>query len=387
MIRSSALEPGGGREHASGDMRELPQRVSLVNQVAAILERDIAKGAWHEWLPNERALCEHLQVSRNTLRAALDHLKARKIVKAMHPRGTRIIAAPPAAAPEKQTKVIGLLSPGPIDLMRPNVALIIDQLRAQLAELGYRLHLHHGTRYFTSRSGAALQKLVDSHPHDCWVLVLANEPVKRWFYRAGVKCVVSGSCTEDVRLPFVDLDYRALGRHAVGRMVAAKHQRLALLCEKSERTGLIDCARGFCEGLALATAANPAVEGRVMQYLPSSQGLINGIEGLLRSNRPPTALLVTNPHHFLLALTYLNQTGRTVPREVSLVSTDDDPYLSFIYPTPTRYGFNAHLFAKRLFRLIQQRSLDQVIRKASVRIMPIFAKGATLVPCSAPSDS
>jgi len=160
-----------------------------------------------------------------------------------------------------------------------------------------------------------------------------------------------------------------------------KHSRLALLTEKSELTGLLDCERGFMEGLHLAAASHPAVEGRVLHYQPTQASILSSLESLLGASRPPTALLITNPHHYLLALTYLNQTGRQVPRDISLVSTDDDPFLSFVYPVPTRYVFNGHHFAKRLFRLIHHSCLDQVIRKSSVRIMPDFVKGATLVAC------
>ena len=69
-------------------MQNLPQRNSLVSQTSAYLRQEINRGSWKEWLPSERTLCESLQVSRNTLRAALEQLKRENLVDARHGAGT-----------------------------------------------------------------------------------------------------------------------------------------------------------------------------------------------------------------------------------------------------------------------------------------------------------
>src|SRR4051812_18755284 len=152
-------------------MNPIPPRVSLVHTVAEALEQEIVRGTWNEWLPNERSLCETLQVSRNTLRVALAHLRTKKLVRPVHPRGTKILGVTPLRPRTGITGIVGLLSPQPLERLRPNVAVIIDELRAQLAETGKRLHIHHGERFFNPRSSHALQKLVESNRQDCWVLM------------------------------------------------------------------------------------------------------------------------------------------------------------------------------------------------------------------------
>lgn len=356
-------------------MNEIPQKNSLVSQVATILEKKIVQGEWQEWLPNERALCQSLYVSRNTLRAALAQLKERKVLESVHPLGTRILIRNPA--PKNQpTQTIGLLSPVPAEAMRPNVTLILDELRGHLAEAGYRLRLHHGEQYFHGGSDVALRKLTKNFPHDCWVLVLADARVKRWFKNAGIATVVSGSCDPDAALPFVDLDYRALCRHAVGQMTAAGHRRLVFFVQRSTLAGDRDSELGFKEGVE--SARHAGVESRIVHHQGTPASALRALNTLFSSTKPPSALLISNPYYYLLALTYLQQRGLRVPADVSLVSRDDDSFLQFIQPVPSCYSFDAHTFSKRLFKLIMQIVSGQAAGAKGVQIMPDYRKGMTL---------
>jgi LacI family transcriptional regulator len=362
-------------------MEVLPQRHPLATQVAGILRAEIARGEWREWLPGERALAETLHVSRNTLRAAIAQLGKEGVIEACHPIGTRIVQRPSRLPKPAATRTIGLLSPAPIDLFRPNVALIVDQLRAQLAEIGFRLRAHHGDRYFSTGAVRALPRLVREHAHDCWLLVLASEETKRWFFESGIPCVVSGSCMPGIDLPSVDLDYRALCRHAVGQITAAGHRRLAFLCEKSDRAGIFECQQGFREGLDQAAAHG--ITGRIMTHPGTPAGLLQALDRLRNESDPPTALLMSNPNHFLFAQTRLLRLGLKVPEDVSLVCADDDPFLSFVHPAPTRYTFAPRDFAGRLFKRLMLVVEHEVIGKKSVRLMPDYVKGATLAPLRA----
>jgi LacI family transcriptional regulator len=358
-------------------MEQIPQRHFLITQVVDILQDGITGGKWQDWLPSERALAEQLHVSRNTLRAAIARLCEQGVLEARRPIGTRIMRGGKQREPRARTQTIGLLSPEPIDLFRPNVALIIDELRAQLAEIGYRLRVHHGDKYYAPPGlPRALSGLVVGNPHDCWVLVMATEEVKRWFYETGVKCVVSGSCGPEAGLPFVDLDYRALCRHAAGQMIAKGHRRLAYLAEKTNRTGIVDGLRGFMEGVQPAAARG--VTGEAVWHQATAASITRALERLLARGEPPTALLVVNPNHYLLALTWLQRRGLRVPEDISLVSPDHDPFLSFTHPPPTHYAFNAHAFARRLFKLIMLVVAGEVVTKKDNRIMPDYVKGATL---------
>ena len=356
------------------------RKISLVDRVTEVLRREISAGTWLDWLPSERALGETLQISRNTLRAALSELKRRKIIQSVHPRGTRILGAPAVRRRASRTGIMGLLSPQPLNLLRPNVALIIDALRAHLAEIGYRLHLHHGERYWGPQSGPALQKLTRANKHDCWVLVLANDAMKRWFQSAAVPCVVSGSCAPDIRLPFVDLDYYALGRHAAGQMLAAGHRRVGLLVQKSTQTGKLECERGFRE--FVENSAHEDAKATVFYHTGLNSSVRNVLDRMRNMTHRPTSLLVVNPNNYLLALTYCQKRGLRVPNDICLVCADDDPFLAHVWPEPSRYAFNTKAFSRRLFRLTMEVSRGSALVHASAPIIPDYIRGATLASLS-----
>ena len=71
-----------------------PRRVLLAEQVAQNIEQEIAAGRWREWLPSERTLQRVLNVSRQTVRAALERLQAsRQVVVAPFQRAIEAAAA------------------------------------------------------------------------------------------------------------------------------------------------------------------------------------------------------------------------------------------------------------------------------------------------------
>ena len=64
-----------------------PHRVLLAEQVAQSIEQEIEAQRWREWLPSERTLQRVLNVSRQTVRAALERLVAKRRVAVEPYRG------------------------------------------------------------------------------------------------------------------------------------------------------------------------------------------------------------------------------------------------------------------------------------------------------------
>src|SRR5262249_6666686 len=129
-------------------MLPLPRRQTLVSQLSALLRAEIARGTWRDWLPNERTLSESLQVSRNTLRTALGHLERDGLIRALHGAGTRILAVPVENGATERSTDVAILTPEPLERLRPNMVLWIDQLRELCGARGYRVRVVHSGQCF-----------------------------------------------------------------------------------------------------------------------------------------------------------------------------------------------------------------------------------------------
>lgn len=354
-------------------MQNLPQRHSLASQTADILREGISRGIWRDKLPGERILCEKYQISRNTLRTALEQLQRDKLIQAVHGSGNRILAKPQKNAGRRRSPDVGLLSPEPLERLRPTQTLWIDELRAMLSERGCQLHVFHGRQYFRADPGPALRRLIAENPHGCWILTLSNAAIQGWFAKHAVPCVVAGSVHAGLDLPHRDLDHRALCRHAAGVMLGLGHRRLALVIAKSQLAGDLESEMGFVEGVN--KSSQTGAEAFVCRHDGSVGGINRALRRLLDQQPPVSAILVANAYHYLTVVSRLAQMGRRVPQDVSVISRDDDLFLSYLAPSPARYAAHAQVLARSLLRPVLELLDGEPIAQRGTRLMPEFIPG------------
>lgn len=359
-------------------METLPLHLSLVSQTSRILRTEIKKGGWEKWLPPERLLCANLRVSRNTLRAALLLLKEIGLIEARQGAGNQIVQKKSPSGKQFHLVDVALLAPDPLASLRPTLTLQIDELRAMLSERGIQLHAFCSRLYFLSNPEPLLRKLIAANKHSCWILLRSNPPIQRWFEQNSVPCVVAGSAYSGIALPFRDLDHRAICRHAAGLLLGLGHQKIALVIEKSVRAEDIESEYGFIEALHLSSRRNAAAV--VCKHDATVEGMGRMLLRLMKQEKPPTAILVANPFHYLTVVTRLTQMGWTVPQQISVISRDDDSFLDFLVPSPARYVCNPHAVAKLLLKSVLDLLNGALIPRRKVLIMPDFVRGDTLKP-------
>ncbi len=361
-------------------MLGLPRRQPLEKQTAELLRERIARGLWREWLPAERALCAMLQVSRSTLRRALAQLQREGAIRAEHGAGNRILTRVKRTRGQLRSHDVALLAPEPLERLRPSQTLWIDELRAMLGERGCRLHVLHGRQYFRAKSGAALEKLVCQHPHGAWILLMANEECQQWFGRRGLPCLVAGSCHAGVDLPFRDFDHRATCRHAAGVLLGLGHRRLAFVAQQARLAGDLESEAGFLDGVR--SSRHPGATVLLCHHDGTAAGIAQTVRRIVTQQPAPTALVVANAYHCLSVVSGLAKLGRRVPAEISVVSRDEDPFLSFLVPEPARYVANPRALARSLLQPLLELLEDATVSQRSGRLMPQFVKGASLAPAA-----
>ena len=350
------------------------KRLSLVAQTVAILKEHIASSSANEQLPSERELCAQLGVSRMTLRAALARLADEGLIKGGKGRRHRIASAK-AGSHFTTSRNVVILSPVPLQGVDPRVLFWIDELREALGKEDYKLDFLHQRNCYAEHPHHALAELTSrSHPA-AWLLYLSTHAMQLWFSQRGLPAVIPGSRYPDVKLPSVDVDYRATCRHAVGRFVAKGHRCLALLNPRSIAGGDLESEHGFREAGA---AAKGEIETIVAQHDGTVAGICTRLDRLLESKLRPTAFLVSRPTHALTALGHLVQRGIRFPAEAALIARDHDSFLEHVVPSVARYQADPILFAHKISRVVLEMASGGDARSRDYRIIPRLISGKTL---------
>ena len=356
-------------------MTRLPQKQSLLAQTYAVLKEEIQAGAWARWLPGEWDLCEQLKVSRRTLRGALAQLEHEGLIKGGRGRRRQIRRAGKTVFTPPASNTVILLTSEQLAL-RPSFSMfLLDDLRQHLSAAGYRLEVHFHAANQARRPGPALEQLVKRAEPAGWLLSSMTAPTQRWFSQRGLPCVIIGSRHEGVALPSVDIDFRALCRHAAGLLLGKGHARLALLNPRSGLAGDIESERGFKEAIE---RFHPGGQAIIAQHDGTAKGLCDRLQMVLRTQAPGTGLLVSGSKYALMTLCFLLRRGLRLPQDAALISRDEDAFMQYAIPTIAHYSANPTVLARKVSRIFLQLVRFGVNEPRDYRVMPRFVPGDTL---------
>lgn len=343
---------------------DLPRRLSLTAQVADSLRKAIARRLWSDFLPSERKLCDLLQVSRPTIRAALRMLEQERLIEIRQGRRNRLLKLPaPAASPPR--RLVALVSLEPLSRATFTAFRGITMMREQLSQHGFA-----STELIClGRSPVAQRNRLEAFLRQnrvfCCVLLSVSRELQLWFATHSIPCLVLGSCHHGVRLPSLDVDHQAVCRHAAGVFRRHGHRRMALIVPDSGFAGDLASETGFQEGAGGTGAI-------IVRHRGSHAQLESKLEALFADARGPTALLVARPGHTLSVLAFLLRRGIRVPGAVSLIARDHDPLYSHEL---AHYAFGDQAFARRFSRLLLQMVSHGHLPAEPQLIFPRFVAG------------
>ncbi len=351
-------------------MNRLPRRSSLVAATAEVLHEAIEAGEWSRWLPGELELARRLRVSRMTLRAALASLERSGLLHASQGKRREILRPSRRAGAMGARRVVVLLSPAPLHQLPAPTVVWMDELRAHLDAAGWPLEIHEGPAAYRRRPAHALEELAARLRPAAWVLYRSTLEMQRWFSEHAPAAVIAGSRHADVALPAIDVDHAASCRHAAGRFLAAGHRRLAVVCPETELAGDLESLSEFQKGAGGEVAC--------ARHRGTVRGLCASLERLFAHSSAPTGLFVFHAQHFLTVLGWLQRRGLQVPKDVSVVCRDDEPFLEAVLPPPTRYALSASSFARKTFRLVMGVVRGESGEPRQYRVIPTFLRGESL---------
>jgi len=351
-------------------MPPLPRRHSLIAETAAVLRQRIEAAEWSLHLPGEIELAALLQVGRNTLRSALAILEGEGYLMTAKGARRRIIM-PLNKAPAGQHAV--MLMSRPERDFPPATAQWIEGTRARLESSGWSFRVVIEPLIYRGSPASRLEKMTESQPGTTWILHRSTPAMQRWFQERGERTILAGSRHEGIHLPRVDIDYRAVSRHAAGRFLARGHERLAILRPEGHFAGDAECVAAFRDGAGSAAVLE-------LHCRQGAAGVIEALRPLTEKPHPATALYVLHADHCVTALSFLQHAGLAIPDDISVICREDAPYLALLCPEPARYRHSTATFSARLASLVTHFDHPTTGTRRPALIMPCAIEGATLSP-------
>ena len=359
----------------SPSMSEPLNRLTLSAQVAALMRKAIQQRTWIEYLPSERRLCEYFQVSRPTIRVALQTLAREGEVEIRHGRRVRLLGARRVMA-KPQNRFVGIVTQIPVSQSSATSQQVLSELRAQLAAKGVASEVYFCPRAANRGGFRMVEDFLRQNRVTCCVVAGVSEAVQQWFARRAIPALILGSCHEAVRLPSLDVDYRSVCRHAAGILFGKGHRKIALVVMDSGLAGDLASEQGFREGVASHLGSGG--RAKVVRHSGNAQNITAKLDELFKSADAPTALLVARPRDVFAVIIYLLRSGLAVPDAVSLIARDQDDLFEAVDPLISHYRLVENAYVPRLSRLLLKLMSEGYLPPEPTFATPAFFTGGTL---------
>jgi len=347
----------------------------LATQAAASIRADIQSGHWTESLPSERNLCQLLQISRPTLRAAIAILRHEGLLEVRLRQKTLII---PSGISEQTTDpgLVVLLTSKPLREQAADMLSFVGELHLTLARSNLRLVIVENPRLGKSKPQGLLEAIVREHKANCYVLMRVSEAVQVYFSRLRLPAFIRGSRFPKVNLPSSEWDYQAIGHHAAGVLAAKGHRNVLVLLPHEVRPGDLRCEEGFRSGMKAVRNAS----GLTLSCPEQARELHRRILKAFRGKDRPTAVFVLGAQDCVTVLFALEHLGLRIPEEVSVLSCETAAVFGALPVRVANYSVH-HQMIEKSSGLVMKLALNRFVPPQENLIMPEFDPGETLGMC------
>jgi len=353
----------------------IPQRKMLLHQVTESLRKCMEDGLWQNHLPGERELSRRLHVSRPTLRAALEILEREKWIRNTPGKPRELLQKTPKRSRDA-VNTVTLITPLPLYSMSRNRLFLFNSLYQDLLENGVRLQVQHHPGFGSASPSRALKSLEKPTGEGVYLLAHSSEQLQRWFSEAALPCLILGSVFPGLRLPSIECDYPALGRHAAGLLIGKGHRHIVVIRNKRTLAGDLETTDAFCREIERRVDAGRNCQVLLHDSEPAE--LLDKWNRTKTSQPEISAIFSLDPLDCLLIKSHLETEGRGQGRKISFLSRDPATFCFWMRPTLAHYQIPLKLFASRLSSLIHELIQSGNLPKKHTAIMPDFVPGESL---------
>jgi DNA-binding LacI/PurR family transcriptional regulator len=222
-----------------------------------------------------------------------------------------------------------------------------------------------------------IKRLVQKTAADAWIVFTGSSEVLEWFSKQSEPAFALFGRRRGLPIPAVGPDKPPAMAAATRRLIELGHRRIVLLARTARRLP----EPGAPERAFLKELADHGITPSSYN-LPDWEDNMEGFHGILGSlfqHTPPTALIVDEASPFAAAQQILAERGLRVPKDVSLICTDDNAQFAWFRPSVAHIHWSSRPVVRRIVRWAAnisrgRKDLRQTLTKAE------FVEGGTIGP-------
>jgi LacI family transcriptional regulator len=308
---------------------------SLAGQSADLIRERIESGGLGPALTGENELARILDVSRPTVRSALELLEREGVVAAAEQGKPRMVT-PGWFGKAKVGPSVRFLLASPLHETPAGYQSVMRQMRLRLASHGIPISVQVSGAFRAKSPARTLAKEFAAAECDVWVIVDATPGIEDWLADKRVPCVCLGG-SYGHQLPRTGGDGNRAIREATRSLLDLGHRRIVYPLHNDYGVQMVAPFREVMEESGVKWNESfhaPHWKDHAANWYPM-------LERMFAAAQPPTAFLTLGVRNLLPVLTWLGQHGLRVPADVSIIHMIDDPLLKFLYPPVTTYRLDS----------------------------------------------
>ena len=224
-----------------------------------------------------------------------------------------------------RTDTLGLIIP---DISNPFFADIAQSIEKEARAKGYMLILCDSSEDQVVEE--ELMSLLLSHKVDGIIIAPVGTDFAHIIhtYKSGMPLVVIDRCLPEIGLPFITSDNYQGGNDAVNYMISMGHRKIACIQGIPKSRPTIERLRGYKD--ALQSNGIPIDNSLIVGDNYSTENGYNQTRILFSMENPPSAIFALSNLIGLGVIKAVEEIGLSIPKDISLISFDEQPYSAFL---------------------------------------------------------
>lgn len=296
-----------------------------------ILKNELKSG---ERLPSESQLCENYNLSRQSVRQAIEQLRKEGLVNTIQGSGTYVMNL---ICDEVNSSSISVILPYDDDYI---FASFISSIHSTLTKYGYivEMHITHNNLF---KEEAALMATLNN-PRVGIIIDPAKSQCPRLHLELYQKirdmkipCIAMNSAVNGMDFPVVAMDDVMAGSIATRYLISKGHTRIGMLCNSDSIPGQLRLKGHLCE---MESSGLADEVGHIIYYCSEDEDVLFGgqfDQYIINMFSECTAVICFNDRVAAKLNELLKKNNIRVPEDISIIGHDDALISRYITPKLT----------------------------------------------------